>query len=217
MNIQRKSPIFVLCIAAWLCSLLALLASVIRYQETVLMALGFKIAVPIITFLIATVLLIYLFAYYKKRCLYKFVGILFLLYGISLLFILFRDISFTLEDVSVDMYVLRFEHFTNLIPFKMLADIGNYTSMTDFIINVVGNLVLFVPYGCMLPIVWKQAQNTKFFAIFTLILLFMVEIIQFVTMSGVCDVDDIICNYIGAWVAYLCSKYFVKKIEGKHL
>ena len=68
--------------------------------------------------------------------------------------------------------------------------------------NLFGNLAVFVPFSLFLPKIFGKA-NTRggFFAMMMGLLLF-VEIGELVFMSGFFDVDDIMLNLGGAWIAY---------------
>ena len=46
-----------------------------------------------------------------------------------------------------------------------------------------------------------------------LILLVLVETVQFLTFNGSTDIDDIILNYVGALVGYGISKVILAKIK----
>lgn len=70
------------------------------------------------------------------------------------------------------------------------------------IVNLVGNIVMFIPLGFGLP--WAHAGLRRFWK--TLLLsagiIVLVELTQLVTLLGRCDVDDLILNLIGVAVGY---------------
>jgi len=96
---------------------------------------------------------------------------------------------------------------TNLIPF---ATINRYLSVLDrpsglglFIYNIVGNAVILIPFGYLFPIVSKLMKRWWAFVLAALIFILIMEILQYVTMSGTFDVDDILLNFVGAIIGYL--------------
>lgn len=96
---------------------------------------------------------------------------------------------------------------TNLIPF---ATINRYLAVLDrpsglglFIYNIVGNTVILIPFGYLFPIVNKAMKRWWAFVLAALIFILIMEILQFVSMSGTFDVDDILLNLIGALIGYL--------------
>lgn len=74
---------------------------------------------------------------------------------------------------------------------------------------IVENVLLFIPYGFLLALVWRQANSLwKHFSVGFLTSLF-IEILQLVSARGIFQVDDIITNTIGSLVGYLLYGLFV--------
>ncbi len=110
----------------------------------------------------------------------------------------------------------------NVIPFHTLT---NYVSRLNegsinlgtVIKNVGGNFVLFMPLGFFFcTLLKKKVKSWYFCALYVLLISFAVEILQFVTLRGVTDIDDIILNCSGTVFSYLLfqSKLF-KRIDVK--
>ncbi len=119
------------------------------------------------------------------------------------------------------------EHFklcTNIIPFKTIIAyfqrIAEHTiNINIVIVNVLGNLVAFAPMGFFIPMLFdKKIKNIKSFILLIIIMIFVVELIQFLTFSGQADIDDIILNTVGATIVYyIVNTKFMKKILQKIL
>lgn len=66
--------------------------------------------------------------------------------------------------------------------------------------NFLGNLILFIPVGALLPITtnmnWKTLAIGSGFSI-------LIEIVQFITKRGVFDPDDVLLNTVGCFIGYL--------------
>ena len=94
---------------------------------------------------------------------------------------------------SVDSY--------NLIPFKSIIDIFRYQSIYSIIINIFGNLVIFMPLDYFLIELFglKNFLN-NFFVSFFIILL--IELLQYVFKVGVFDVDDLTLCTFGMMIFY---------------
>ena len=95
----------------------------------------------------------------------------------------------------------------NLIPFKTIIgyikDI--FTSLLDtstIFTNLLGNLVCLMPLALFIPMLFKKINNTKNFLISILCITLGIELIQFITFSGSCDIDDVILNTLGAFIMY---------------
>lgn len=127
---------------------------------------------------------------------------------------MFRATDLTILEMGDTLEWYRFELGTsNFVPFQVFADYSKYSHASDYFIQLIGNIVLFFPFGVLLPLIWKKTRNVKTFTIFTLILLVLVETVQFLTFNGSTDIDDIILNYVGALVGYGISKVILAKIK----
>ncbi len=86
-----------------------------------------------------------------------------------------------------------------------------------FVLNVVGNIVVFIPVGLFLPKLITRCKNLFLTALLTLELSFCVEMIQLVTKVGSFDVDDLVLNTLGGvcgFIIYMMC-HSIKKIFGK--
>jgi len=74
------------------------------------------------------------------------------------------------------------------------------------IVNLVGNVVLFIPLGVFLPMCFPTLK--KFWSVMLTALgaLLAVEIGQLLSLRGSCDVDDLILNMAGVLLGFVCWK-----------
>lgn len=135
------------------------------------------------------------------------VYVVILVYGMVLFH---RNLDFSwMVTGGFDKLQLLMADSTNLIPF---ATINRYLSVLDrpsgfglFLYNVIGNMVILIPFGYFFPIVSRRAKQWWFFAIAALLFILMIEAMQYLSMSGSLDVDDVLLNFIGAMIGYfLC-------------
>ena len=68
--------------------------------------------------------------------------------------------------------------------------------------NLLGNLVCMMPFALFIPMLFKKINNTKKFLLTILCITLGIELIQFITFSGSCDIDDVILNTLGAFIMY---------------
>jgi glycopeptide antibiotics resistance protein len=62
---------------------------------------------------------------------------------------------------------------------------------------------MFTPMGMALPVLFDKKFNKLWkVATFVIVLVLIVEIIQFITFAGSADIDDLILNTIGAIIGY---------------
>lgn len=67
----------------------------------------------------------------------------------------------------------------------------------------VENILLFLPFGCVLPIVWPQAENVLTLALSACMISIGIEMAQYITGRGYSQLDDIVTNTTGAVIGYL--------------
>lgn len=99
----------------------------------------------------------------------------------------------------------------NLIPFKEINRFITYYEMVGFeafFLNIVGNVVAFMPFGFFLPMISRKAAGVGAVVIYTFAFSLSVELIQLISKVGSCDVDDLILNTLGGLLGWLCFKLF---------
>jgi len=90
-----------------------------------------------------------------------------------------------------------------------LFTIGNYMYG---ILNLGGNIVAFMPFGFLLPILRDDKKHTLWTMLWKSFLLSLgAEVIQFISKTGTFDVDDLILNTIGGALGYLCYWLLIKR------
>lgn len=111
----------------------------------------------------------------------------------------------------------------NPIPF---STISSQLSLLDqglahrrfALVNLVGNVAMFVPAGYLVPQLFPRFQRVLPFLGLFLLCICGVEVVQFVTGLGALDVDDVILNLAGVLAGYLlfrCHKKFITKEKTK--
>lgn len=87
----------------------------------------------------------------------------------------------------------------NLVPFSTMANYFPIRSLVS-LINIVGNIAVFVPFGVLIPVVFR-IRYVKMLGFF-LVGLFVLEMAQLISRRGSLDVDDFILNTIGVTIGY---------------
>lgn len=96
------------------------------------------------------------------------------------------------------------ERTISVIPFKSIYDMAvSNTSIGRIIENVVGNIVLFIPFGMIFPIISNKKRKGVLCA--AIIFSLLIEITQLLFALGSTDVDDLIFNVLGAYIGYFVS------------
>lgn len=117
--------------------------------------------------------------------------------------------------VSLTMFPIRFGYkfegfeIFNIIPFRIILKLYREYSFTYFLYNVLGNIVLFVPFGLFIFI--KSNMNLKKSILFTLLFTLSIEIIQGFIPYRFCEIDDIILNTLGGYIGCIIGSKIHKK------
>ncbi len=143
--------------------------------------------------------------------------ILFILYSAVMMWLLFGQ---RLDTVSYRSYLGQLSENINLIPFKTVAEyISTYSSSDNSYlvrhayINLAGNVIVFIPLGIFLPMLWEKLRRAKGFYICITAVIISVEVLQYFTLLGSLDIDDLILNIAGASIGFLIYKLAAKLLN----
>ncbi len=106
-------------------------------------------------------------------------------------------------------YTLKVDFHVNFIP---LIDIFN--NPPEYIKNTILNIILFMPLGFLLPVIWKEYRSGKKTVFTGLAMSVIIELLQIFTFR-LTDVDDLITNTAGTFAGYYCAKIFLSKLPRK--
>ena len=130
---------------------------------------------------------------------------LFLLYLAVLLRITVFRSDFGSHPLFADGVVI-WVPFVNL--FKTLQNSVGY-----FLYLFVGNLIWFVPFGLLVPLLTGTGSVTIFWAF---LLSMTIEILQFVFGTGFTEVEDVILNTLGTAMGYVVYWWFHRIYQRRH-
>ncbi|MGG0409236.1 VanZ family protein [Peribacillus simplex] len=97
-------------------------------------------------------------------------------------------------------------------PYLFLA----YVNTSIRIENIVGNIIGFVPFGLMLPLLSKRFYQFKSILIATFCFSFTYEILKILFELGSFDTDDLILNTLGGIIGYLPIRLFFYTVFKKN-
>lgn len=112
----------------------------------------------------------------------------------------------------------------NFIPvwntIKELISIRN-SNIPNFMIlfwgkNIAGNMLLLLPLGFLVPILWQRFQDGRKMILFTFCFSLSIELMQLLLMyigltGRAFDVDDIILNTLGGCIGYFLYKKLLRE------
>lgn len=143
----------------------------------------------------------------NQRVVTVFSWILFIIYLVLMVYFLFFCEQFGRTPSD--------EYRYNLAPF---AEIKRYTSYIQeigavyVIINLVGNVICFMPLGFVLPILSHRRWGVFRITCVSFLSSLLIELTQLVSKLGSCDVDDIFMNTCGGLLGYIlfliCTKMY---------
>ena len=97
------------------------------------------------------------------------------------------------------------EYHYNLIPFAEIRRFIHFRTQIDtelFLVNIVGNVLAFVPFGYLLPQAYRRMDSFWKVTLLGFLLSLLVEIMQLLLMVGIFDVDDLIMNVTGVMLGF---------------
>jgi glycopeptide antibiotics resistance protein len=100
----------------------------------------------------------------------------------------------------------------NLVPFKEILNAMKDISLSDphSLINLVGNIAVFVPFGVFISILFHhKSASFRRVLISSLALSLSFEVAQLVLYIGTFDVDDLILNTTGGLIGYGVVRLFM--------
>ena len=151
-----------------------------------------------------------------KKLISNILTLCFICYMILLIYYLFFSEEYGRNEAySTYQYNLRLFH-----ELKRYLSYRNLIGTDLFLINVVGNVAAFMPFGFLVPVMYREQRgrrtyNGHFFRSFVFVTLLgfllslAVETVQLVTKVGCFDVDDLFLNTVGVMIGYFF--YFVSK------
>lgn len=145
------------------------------------------------------------------------VTVLFGVYLVVLLILLFGNAYYGRLDWSSGHTLA--DQLAAAVNWRPFATIGSYLQWLAWdlapqaVVNLGGNLAAFAPMGLFLPLLFRRLERFGWYALTVAALIVLVEVLQLLTGTGVCDVDDFLLNFAGAAVCFgLCRLPPVRRL-----
>lgn len=131
---------------------------------------------------------------------------------IRILFLIYTGIMIWLLFVQrMDAVITNKTENINLVPFETLKlywgllSSGSSYYFRQAVINLVGNVVMFIPFGVFVPQIWPSCRKFLLFLLWAVLVIISIEVLQYITGLGSCDIDDFILNFPGMLLGYIIS------------
>ena len=85
----------------------------------------------------------------------------------------------------------------NLIPFRTIGRFCTSIELDAFLVNIVGNIVMFMPWGFGIVLLWKKNRHVGKVLFYSFLLPLFIETMQLFIGRSV-DIDDLILNFTGS-------------------
>ena len=161
------------------------------FRETILDIFGQSWPLILIcTTIIISMRIAYLLKHHKDLVLYKeLIMLLFIIYIMCLFYVVtFQDVSWSTSNFIPFKEILRYEFGSRL-----------------FFLNVVGNMLMFCPYGFFIGYILKNKK------VYTTIILGLITSVTIETtqlqIGRVFDIDDIILNVVGVVIGFYLYRF----------
>ena len=144
------------------------------------------------------------------------------LYYLCLAIYLSAVIAVTLFPIPIDKRLIEhniarnYARTYNLIPFKSIIGLISTSSAMIALKNIGGNILLLMPLGFGVPIIWKKYNYLKKSIIIGILATVSIELIQLLMsipigyQYKIFDIDDIILNTIGFTIGFIIYKLMFK-------
>ncbi|SDF73345.1 VanZ family protein [Epilithonimonas hungarica] len=140
-----------------------------------------------------------------KKLLYRVYPALINVYTVFMLYLLFFA---TFRDDLADFLTIEYVPFKTII--RYLTTVLPYRPF-EFTFNMIGNIVMFIPYG-FLGILYPKLNRLGWLLLAFIVVINIIEFSQFYFKRGFADVDDVILNTLGVVIGFLIYKkcFFIK-------
>lgn len=123
--------------------------------------------------------------------------------GLCFLFSFYLCAVYALVGLPNASYI-RFDLSGNLIPFR---------DMLTGLRSTVQNVLLFVPLGVFLPLLWKKYRMCRSTVRFGFCMSLAIELLQMFTYRAT-DINDLITNTAGAFLGFLLARVAMRRFPG---
>ncbi len=138
----------------------------------------------------------------------KYVRLIFFVYLVIVIkVIIFKYPLWQLQEIAAGWekdVILEGLDTANFTLFKTVRMYIDYYDSLNSFENLAGNIVVFIPFGFLLPYVTLRGRNFFVMLFHAFIFVVGIEVFQLFSAFGAFDVDDILLNCFGAVLGYLC-------------
>lgn len=110
----------------------------------------------------------------------------------------------------------------NILPFNLIATLiedylYGYATLKEILAYLLSHIVLFIPYGFFTGLLLRRQKRLPRF-LSLLVLPFLIEVLQYIFIPELCDIDDLIYAFIGGMIgslSFTLMNVIFRAISGK--
>ena len=130
--------------------------------------------------------------------------------------VLFRNLKKSIVCFLFSLYLSAVYYFVGLpnityIRFELTLYLLPFVGILDDLKNSLLNILLFVPLGMILPLVWEKHRNKKRTLLFGFGTSLFIELLQILTFRAT-DINDLITNTLGTFVGFILADVLIRKV-----
>ena len=131
----------------------------------------------------------------------KWLAPLFAAYCVLMLWLLFGQ-RWGQSGGGLNLELLR----TLKLFWRVIVHGGSRAQKIHAVVNLLGNVVMFVPLGFLVPCLWCKMQHFGWHILTMITTIVAVEVLQLLLGLGTCDVDDLLLNLVGTTLGFVVFK-----------
>lgn len=121
-----------------------------------------------------------------------------------------------IEMLRVGISRIQTGDYVNIVPFKTISGFFRGCTADEFWINIISNVVIFIPWGFLLPTLWGRFRKWQALIPMCLGITVFVEIYQLFIWRNT-DIDDIILNFLGGIIGAALFFILRKVVEKRKI
>lgn len=133
----------------------------------------------------------------------RFFAVIFIIYCIVMLRLLFVPVIGGENAVEYHINLHPFETVRGYFDILRSEALRSDDALRSYaVINLVGNIVMFIPLGLLLPCVSRRMERFLPCIVTCVLSVACIELMQLISRTRSCDIDDLILNTVGALIGY---------------
>lgn len=143
----------------------------------------------------------------RKSCIKLSITTVFVIY-IAALF------EITVFRKGISMQNLLVKGSIEWVPFVGYFELIAKGNWYQFVYLFGGNIIWFVPFGTLVPLIIKRNISLLEIAIWGFLLSLVIETSQYIFGTGISEIDDLILNTVGVIVGFAVFRAIMKRKDG---